>query len=305
MTKNETYRLCGGTFFTLVSHARKEKPTKEEFYNGVKSGITEPEALWSLARILIPDISLLTESELQSGKDAARRFKSCASKSGGFFRLDDPAVIRSFDDRVKSRYSDPLYWMCLFVDDFLDIKTSTRKDEYLVKGLVELLSADSEIEDGAEFYVCKDGSTMTKGEILSADSICLQPFLLGLWHYVLTVVEDNRIGKSTYDEFCPQRGGAERTYTKLLGEYSKRNIKLLYADIPHYDEPETSEDITEDVDDVLVGDDVIEDVPPQAQQVQQTVDHPFIFNFTQHGNNNTQIAHIENYYADKKEKPDE
>ena len=40
---------------------------------------------------------------------------------------------------------------------------------------------------------------------------------------------------------------------------------------------------------------------PQPQTVQQTVNHPFVFNFTQHGDNNTQIGHIEHYHADKKE----
>lgn len=42
-------------------------------------------------------------------------------------------------------------------------------------------------------------------------------------------------------------------------------------------------------------------VRAKSQTVQQTVNHPFVFNFTQHGDNNTQIGHIEHYHADKKE----
>jgi hypothetical protein len=45
---------------------------------------------------------------------------------------------------------------------------------------------------------------------------------------------------------------------------------------------------------------VIDEVP-QPQPVQQTVTNPFIFNFTQNGNNNTQIGHVEHYHAGNKE----
>lgn len=54
--------------------------------------------------------------------------------------------------------------------------------------------------------------------------------------------------------------------------------------------------------DAVVEDDapVIREIPQQPP-VQQVVTSPFIFNFTQNGSNNTQIGHVEHYYAGKKE----
>jgi hypothetical protein len=43
----------------------------------------------------------------------------------------------------------------------------------------------------------------------------------------------------------------------------------------------------------------IEQDVPQAQILQQNVNNPFVFNFTQNGNGNTQIGHIENYHSKK------
>ena len=235
MTKSDFYRLCGGTFFVLVSNARKPIQSKAECYNGITSGLTEPEALLALAKTVIPDISKPMNSEMKTLKDNTRDFKACLSNGGGFFRFGDQAVLKSFDVRVKQDYKQPLAAMNDFMDEFLDIKTSTKKDEYLVKGLVELLDTDKEIGNDEIFYVRADGSTMTKSQILTASELCVQPFLLGLWHYVLTVVRDNKVGKDTYKDFCPPRGGAERIYTKQLGENSKREIAITYCDIDKTD----------------------------------------------------------------------
>lgn len=39
----------------------------------------------------------------------------------------------------------------------------------------------------------------------------------------------------------------------------------------------------------------------EEQITQQTVNNPYVFNFTQNGNNNVQIGHVENYYAKKED----
>lgn len=232
MPNKEPYRLCGGTFFVLVSNARKPMPSKDELYKGTVSGLSEPEALLSLAKTLIPDIPQPLQTEMKSLKDNTRDFKACIRNGGTFYRFGDAAVLKTFDDRVKNQYEIPLAAMVEFMDGFLDVRTSTKKDEYLIKGLVELLDADTTIDGKEIFYVREDGGTMTKEQILSAKELCVPSFLLGLWHYALTVVKDNTVGQKTYDEFCPKRGGSERIYTKMLGENSSRDIRPTYCNSP-------------------------------------------------------------------------
>lgn len=229
MTKNAHYRLCGGIFFVLVSNARKQMLKREDLYKGKKTGLSEPNVLLNLSRIILPDLGEFTKTMEQSVKDATRDFKICKSSGGGYFMLDDPSALKNFDNDVKNNYAVPLARMNHFIEQFLDVHTSTKKDEYLVKDLVELLDADSDIGDDVKFYVNQDGSVMTKREILDAEKLYVQSFILGLWHYCLVTLGDNTVGKDTYNEFCPPAGGSERKYMKNLGVNSKRNIEITYC----------------------------------------------------------------------------
>ena len=53
MANRDNWRLCGGTFFILISDARNPMPSHAERYMGKQSGITEPETLLALVRIVI------------------------------------------------------------------------------------------------------------------------------------------------------------------------------------------------------------------------------------------------------------
>lgn len=249
MEKNEYYRLCGGTFFVLLADARKPALSKAECYDGKRSGTTEPELLLALAKVVTPDLPKPMDTETRTIKDNTRDFKACINWGGRFIRFGDAGVRKSFDDRVKRAYQIPLAEMTHCVDDFLDVHTSTKKDEYLIKALVEVIAQDENIDPGQSFYVCEDGSTMTKDQIIHAATICVQPFLLGIWHYVITGIDDNRIGADTYNEWCPSQGGAERSYIAAIGEHSTRSIHLEYCDVA----TDENEDIP------LVDADVVED----------------------------------------------
>lgn len=230
MSKKVKYRLCGGTFFTLLSNARLPMLSKSQNYSGESSGLSESELLWGLIRVVKPDIEENPKITPKSLTDGTYNFKICKNWGSNYFQLGDSAVKKSFDERVQNEYSRALSDMCSVVKSFLDVESSTKKDEYLVKALVEVLDKDDYIENGQQFFVCSDGSTMTKQEICSAREITLQSFLLGIWHYVITVVPNNTIGQDTYNEWCPPRNNAKREYVRNLGENSIRDITLKYCE---------------------------------------------------------------------------
>lgn len=173
MTRNIEFKLCGGTFFTLIVNARKPLLSKSQNYAGQSSGLSEWETLLALAKVVIPDIDAPMMSEIKTIRDNTRDFKACINWGGRFLRFNDAGVKKSFDDRVKQNYRIPLSETTRFVEDFLDVRTSTKKDEYLIKALVEVIAQDECIEPGQSFYVCEDGSTMTKSEIIQAPKICV------------------------------------------------------------------------------------------------------------------------------------
>lgn len=275
MGEKEYYRLCGGTFFVLLADARKPALSKAECYGGKRSGITEPEMLLALAKVLTPDLSKPMDTEMRTIKDNTRDFKMCTNWGGRFLRLNDAGIRKSFDDRVKQTYHTPLAEMSRFVNEFLDVCTSTKKDEYLIKALVEVIAQDEGIDPGQSFFVCEDGCTMTKSNIIHATQICVQPFLLGIWHYVITGVEDNRIGANTYNEWCPAQGGAERPYIAAIGEQSTRSIQLEYCEIAtdeNEDVPLVDTDVVEDDFSGTDNDNPSEDKSkPDPKSVKQTI----------------------------------
>ena len=296
MPNNVKYRLCGGTFFTLLSHARLPMPSKAESYAGIRSGRTEPELLWALTRIAHPDAPEKPAINEKSLKDGTRDFKACLNWGHGYFQLGDKAVHRAFDEYIRTRYREALSSMIHLVNDFIDTTKSTKKDECLVKALVEVLDKDDSIDNGQPFYVCANGGCLTKRDILETTEIYLQPFLLGIWHYVLTGVENNIVGKETYNDWCPPKGGALREYVKTLGEDSQRKITLQYCEKINVDKDVIEAEIIDENADAMKQ----EHMESETEMPQQTVNNPFVFNFTQNGNNNTQIGHVEHYYADKR-----
>lgn len=105
MPNRDKWRLCGGTFFILISDARKAMPSHDEMYMGKKSGITEPETLLALARIVTPDLHTPMRSEEKSWRDGTLDFKSCKGWGWKQYRLGDASARTSFDRRIKNDYS--------------------------------------------------------------------------------------------------------------------------------------------------------------------------------------------------------
>lgn len=302
MAENENYRLCGGTLFVLISAARKERPSKAENYNGIRSGISEPEEMFELVRIVRPDIAKPLETEKKTVTDATRDYKACTSLGGGFFNIKDSAVRKSFDDRIKSQYPEVLEEMVRFTRRFLSVQSKDRKDEYLVKDILELLEADDKIPESTEFYVCADGTTMTKAQILRAEELCLEALLLGMWHYAICVVESNKVGQDTYEAWCPKCGRAEREYTACLGQKSNKHVGITYHEIKsdegtdsHAEEKsEKSEEAAKSSEDG----DVIETLV-QNDNLNQTINNPNVFQFTFNGSVGAvygSVGKIENNY---------
>ena len=60
-----------------------------------------------------------------------------------------------------------------YVADYIDVCGDTKKDEYLVKALVEVIASDATIDTNQPFYVCEDGSALTKAQICAASELCL------------------------------------------------------------------------------------------------------------------------------------
>lgn len=220
---SEYPRLCGGTFFTLLLQARKQRTKAREHRKGERDGLSDIDMLVGLIKVLNPDYIEPTPSVIGTFKTNTSAFKSCRISSGTYLPFANTAA---FDNRVKTRYATPLRGMCEFTDSVIDVRTSAEKDIRLVKALLELIEVDQSIDSEQGFYICEDGSVMTKASLRNEISICLPAFLLGVWHFELVDRKDNTVGRATYDNWCPPNGGAERKYIGSIGDAIARAISV-------------------------------------------------------------------------------
>ena len=296
MTKNENLRLCGGTFFTLLLEARKQLLGANEHYAGKKDGLTEYETLIGLARVIRSDLATPMPTEIKTIQGNASEYKKCKNAGGGYFPFGDKTALRVFDERVKNEYVDTLRKMCRFVEDFIDAGGDIKKDELLVKALVELISLDNCIDDSQSFYIKEDGTTAQKKELINMKEIPLQSFLLGVFHYSVCSV-DNVVGAETFDSWCPSAGGAKRTYKGDIGADWPVDIKLKYIQLEDDDVADNKADKSPD-------DIIVEEVYEEPRQEEEKSKQQMVFNFNVTGNNNSFIQHVDsitnNYYGGQK-----
>ena len=221
---NSTYPvLCGGTFFTLVLEARIQQTSKRNQYAGKLDGLSQPETLAGLGRVVYPEYSLPKSKRTCSTN--ASGYRSCDNNGTNLsFLFEQPVTV--FDNRVKTDYPSALKAMVNFVDCFLEVGTSTAKEVCLLKALLELIDADRSIDDTQVFYIGESGQGIKKATLRSRNDFCLQSFLLGVWHFIVVNRRDNKLGKATFDLLCPPKSRATRKYEGTLGTSIPRVIKV-------------------------------------------------------------------------------
>lgn len=277
-------RLCGGTFLTLILQALQPRMKAREHYDGESDGLTDPEVLMGLIKVVNPDYP---EHKKDQFKKLANNYKACKTSEGVYLPFNDEQILNAFDGTVRNEYNSVLNRMSLFVKRFIDLGASVHKDTMLVRALIDLIQQDQSIGADEEFFIGENGEQKKKATLGDLKEVCLPAFLLGVWHYVVMNRRTNSVGQHTYDEWCPANGRARRKYKGHMGESILENLKTYMID--SNDEAEPYADSVETI--------VIDD--RQREAPQNTVNSRFVFTFNQYGNNGVQIGHIENYHANK------
>ena len=296
MTINEYPRLCGGTFFTLVLQALQQRMNAREHYDGDSDGLSDPEVLVGLIKVINPAYSDPGKEKL---KTIANNFKQGGNSRSVYFPFHDDQVINAFDQAVRINYQTPLNGMIRFVNDFLDVSEPVHKDVNLVRAIVDLIQQDQTIEASDEFYIGQNGEKKKKAALGDLKKVCLPSFLLGVWHYVVVNRKDNNIGKKTYDMWCPSTGGGQRKYIARLGEGILEDLTTYTVDM--------RETITEEIVDEPVEDDTSDasgqDETPVTQQMINN--NPTFFNINISGGNNNFFHHVDKLTINNGGKQDE
>lgn len=224
MTNNDYPRLCGGTFFILVLQALRQRMKAREHYKGETDGLKDPNVLVGLIKVINPDYQ---EPFGDALKGKTNDFKSCKTSTGQYLPFGNTVEVEEFDSRVQMAYASALAQMDNFVGQFLETGTAVKKDERLVKALIDLIQQDESIGAEEELYILETGEKIKKAALGDLTAVCLPAFLLGVWHYVVVYRKDNKVGQETYNRWCPPNGGGPRTYSGDMGKALIQEISIF------------------------------------------------------------------------------
>ena len=297
MTNTGIPRLCGGTVFTLILEARQQRYGVREHFAGDSDGLSEMDTLIGLAQVMVPDLKRPAKTREDTVQGNTTEFKICKTAGGkGYYPFSNRQSKKAFDDRVKGNYAEALKAMCDFVKNFIWVKGSDKQDVNLVKALLDLIERDDSINNSQVFYIMPDGKPVTKQRIdqIDGEDVCLESFLLGVWHYAIMRREGNTIGKATINEWCPSKGGAPREYEGHMGENLSRNFRLTY--LGDVEVPDQDEEI-EHIEAEFVEGTKDPEPEPQPQTVNQSVNNPVVINITMNqSGNGRQYGYIADYH---------
>ena len=241
MLENKEYALCGGTFFTLLLQARKQRTAARKNAVGEKDGLNDSEVLEGLIRVAFPDYISPTGRSIRTHTSS---YKACRLSANEYLPFNKKEFIHRFDNEIKESFRSPLQRMCQFSSSFIDEKNM---GNWLVRAILDTISRDSSITDEI-FYIDQDGHPMDKRHLLTAQDIELQPFLLGVWHFILLNRTDNTIGVDTIESWH-DRPAVKRAKRKFNSDVGKNWSKSLSVNIISFGESPWQQDEHDNFDD--------------------------------------------------------
>jgi len=248
----DNYTLCGGTFFVLLLHARKQRTAARKNLMRNQDGLSDSDLFEALIRVAFPSY---VSPAGRSIKTYTSNYKSCKLSTNEYLPFNNLELVNNFDNEVKNNYVCVLKRMCEFTASFIDEKNM---GNWLVRAILETISCDISITNEL-FYVDGGNQTIDKSHLLALQEVALQPFLLGIWHFILTQRKDNKIGADTFEKWhrpaCSARG--KRDFASDIGKCWKDDICVNLVSMNSFFEGENQDkvvnyDIPEDMDALLL-----------------------------------------------------
>ena len=262
--KNIPY-LCGGTLLLLLERSKKGGISARERSQGINDSLSNPEMLKGLINVVT---GVWPQVYDESFKKNTSQYRKCEINGNTYIPFNDKDTINIFDSCVKNTYSSVVCRMIGFTNRFI----SPNKADRLVRELVDLILKDQGISDDDYFYIKHDGSSITKADLINQDYFELQPFLVGVLHYILLHRQDNILGKATFDDWCeeaPPHIPRKIRDNFLIGIKIKLTVSWCdISDFQHFDNssPESEEKNDHDSTSDPSSDD---DEPPTATVVEE------------------------------------
>lgn len=178
MSANKSYCLTGGVFFLLITRGLK------------KIRKTEVDCLSALAAIFDKTDKHVSRKTMRSN---TTQYKKCELDNSMFLPFGDDNLREAFRSRLENNYDSVLSNMSAFVAEFIP-----RSDySWLASAIDDILRHDPGAAD-AEFRILPGGEAASYHELLDKNEVEIEPFLTGIWGFILTTRTHNTDGAATF-----------------------------------------------------------------------------------------------------------
>ncbi|MBS6373826.1 MAG: hypothetical protein KH431_04350 [Erysipelotrichaceae bacterium] len=242
MPDQKKYTLCGSIFLVLLLQARKQRTAARKNAAGEKDGLSDSELFESLIRIAFPYFVTTVE---HSFKTYTSSYKSCRLSANEYLPFHNTELTDKFDQLILSNYDEALKRMCDFTTAFID---ENNMGNWLVRAILEVIHNDESITEEL-FYIESGSQPYDKKHLLMADEIALQPFLLGVWHFIIKYRCDKTVGAETFNSWHgqPTSARAKCEFISSIGKNWNKGLQVSLVTITNEYKSDEQEDFDTDI----------------------------------------------------------
>ena len=244
MTIYNDYFLCGGVLCNLLADVMSGRGNARAYQKGIKSTNTEKSMMMKLSEILCG-----SPNNDNSFNTQKTEYKTCEGEGGWTLPFNEQPSIVGYTSRVEHQYRKALEDMRDFVDEFI----TEGKMLWLVKAALDILSKDKTIDDDTKFFVLPCGRLLAKKDILKMEEIQIEPFLIGMWYFILK----ERHGQNTKGKWTLEKIYKYETQRKHI--YIGDGMRLDYPKAVKRWEEETEPEVISEVEEDVSAHQILED----------------------------------------------
>lgn len=240
MTPNNVPYLCGGTLFSLILQARKQRTKARDKYKGGSDGLKDTDVMIGLLYVVTG--SRTSDFQGSTFSKCTTQFKTCLNYGTTYIPFTEPSVVSSYTNWLNKKDPDLLRRMSEFIDTYID----KGRVEWLVKALLETIAKDISIDDNTEFSFTMNSEIMRK-DFDSVNKVELPIFLLSVLGYILSKPTSNQLGRATFEKWHTQKGSRSPwKFISNIGTSNKYDITVsIESSIPENEQ--NSEDVSSTV----------------------------------------------------------
>ena len=234
------FRLCGGTYLTLISAVMRNDANREISLGGTRYSLSDTGIATALMRIMNSQYKVAYPG---SFKVALSRFKNCRTTHELAVPVNESIYADALHSRILSDFKEVQAEMNQLIHAFLQFESS-KQMTWLASMLIDTIASDRFIPAEAICCYSCSGQAITKRDLIQSREVFLPGLLIGALDYISLHVDDNSVGQETLDAWSSEKESVNqrRVIRSNLVSPSRSGI-VVYIDPPEESiaDPQTEE----------------------------------------------------------------